>query len=251
MEQFIYGPIPSRRLGLSLGISPIPAKHCNYSCVYCQLGRTNHCTNKRELYFFVAEILAELDEVLRQNLAFDVISIVGDGEPTLYLGLGDLISELKKRTDKPLALITNGALLTDATVCEQLQQVDILLPSLDGYDEESFRLINRPHKRISFSEVFEALSAFSHSFQGQLWLEIMLMAGLNDSEAAFLSYRKLIQQCKYDRLYLNTPIRPPAEKNIKPIDQKKMALKSWEEYPLILVICPVFKVVLLMITQLS
>ena len=112
--RYIYGPVPSRRLGLSLGVSPIPKKTCNYSCIYCQLGRTDRMTNTRKMFYPVQAILDELDEVIKRNIPFDVVTIVGEGEPTLYLGLGDLLEGIHERTDKPLAVITNGALLYDS-----------------------------------------------------------------------------------------------------------------------------------------
>ncbi|HAG10444.1 MAG TPA: radical SAM protein, partial [Desulfotomaculum sp.] len=114
--KYIYGPVPSRRLGLSLGVSIIPKKACNYSCIYCQLGRTDRMTNTRQLFYPVGDIIEELDKVLQNNISFDVVTIVGEGEPTLYLGLGELIEEIHKRTDKPVAVITNGALLYELQV---------------------------------------------------------------------------------------------------------------------------------------
>jgi len=142
--KYVYGPVPSRRLGISLGISPIPKKTCNYSCIYCQLGRTDIMTNTRKMFFPVQKIMSEFNEVLKKRIFFDVITIVGEGEPTLYLGLGELISEIKGKTDKPVALITNGALLYDRDLRREAAKADIVLPTLDAYDEASFRKINRP-----------------------------------------------------------------------------------------------------------
>lgn len=120
MMKYIYGPIPSRRLGRSLGISPIIKKACNYSCVYCQLGRTDHLSNKREMLFPVDDIVAEFDQMMLSDIKIDVVTIVGEGEPTLYLGLKELIEKIKARTDKPIAIITNGALLNDEEVKQAL-----------------------------------------------------------------------------------------------------------------------------------
>ena len=220
--RYLYGPVPSRRLGLSLGISPIPQKTCNYSCIYCQLGRTTGMTNKRQLFFPLRDILAELDALLEKDLVLDVVTIVGEGEPSLYLGLGDLISGIKERVSVPVAVITNGALLCDEKVRADIALADLVLPSLDAYDETSFKRINRPHGALSFERVKEGLIAFSKSFSGQLWLEVMLMAGGNDDPASLAALKAILSEIKYDRLYLNTPVRPPAESHVRPISHDTM-----------------------------
>lgn len=220
--RYIYGPVPSRRLGLSLGVSPIPKKTCNYSCIYCQLGRTDRMTNTRKMFYPVQAILDELDEVIKRNIPFDVVTIVGEGEPTLYLGLGDLLEGIHERTDKPLAVITNGALLYDSQVRQELSRADIVLPTLDAYDATSFAKINRPHGSLQFEEVVEGLEDFSKSFEGQLWIEIMLMSGVNDDDESLKRYAELLEHIRYDKLYVNTPVRPPAESDVMAIDHAKM-----------------------------
>ena len=220
--RYIYGPVPSRRLGMSLGISPIPQKTCNYSCLYCQLGRTSHMTNARQNFFPLEEILLEFDDFLKKQVKFDVVTIVGEGEPTLYSGLGDLIAGIKEKTDVPVAVITNGALLYDPQVRSELSQADIVLPTLDAYDEASFRAINRPHGSLRFEDVKEGLVTFSREFEGQLWIEIMLMEGINDDDESLGKYAALLGGLRYDRLYLNTPVRPPAEPEVRPLSSEKM-----------------------------
>lgn len=210
----VYGPVPSRRLGNSLGISPIPRKTCNYSCVYCQLGRTNHLINKRSMFFLPDDIIGEFEEVINKGINFDVVTIVGEGEPTLYMGLGRLIFLIKKATEKPVAVITNGALLGDPEVRAELSYADIVLPSLDAYDEASFRKINRPYGLLDFAGVYQGLREFSHSYAGHLWLETMLVAGLNDHPEAIEAIQRLLQDVLYDRLYINAPVRPPAEAGV-------------------------------------
>lgn len=208
--KYLYGPIPSRRLGRSLGIGTMPTKTCNYACIYCQLGKTKPMTNTRQWFYPLEDILIEFEQVLENHTEFDVVSIVGEGEPTLYLGLGQLIVELKKRTSKPIAVITNGALLYDPVVRQELSHADIVLPTIDAWDEASFRAINRPHRSLHFSMVMEGLQTFCREYQGQCWLEVMLMAGINDDVASLNQYAQLLKQLKYDRLYINTPVRPPA-----------------------------------------
>lgn len=220
--KYVYGPVPSRRLGISLGISPIPKKACNYSCIYCQLGRTNRMTNTRQMFFTVEEIIDEFDEVLKNNTKFDVVTIVGEGEPTLYLGLGELISEIRKRTDKPLAVITNGALFYDADLRTELYQTDIVLPTLDAYDNETFKKINRPYGAIDFKMVKDGLKTFSEEYQGQLWIELMLIDGINADDESLKKYSEALKKLKYDRLYINTSVRPPAESYVEAVNHEKM-----------------------------
>ena len=220
--KYVYGPVPSRRLGISLGISSIPKKTCNYSCVYCQLGRTNHLTNERKMFFSVEDIIIEFENILKQKVYFDVITIVGEGEPTLYLGLGELIDELKKRVKKPVAVITNGALLYDPQVRLELSKADIVLPTMNAYDEELFKKINRPHRNIKFDDVMNGLKIFSKDYKGQLWIEIMFVKGMNDSIESLKKYAVVLKNIEYDKLYLNTVVRAPAETNINSIDHDRM-----------------------------
>ncbi|MDD2591978.1 MAG: radical SAM protein [Erysipelotrichaceae bacterium] len=220
--RYIYGPVPSRRLGISLGISPIEKKTCNYACIYCQLGRTDHMSNTREMFYPVADIINEFKTFLMTNIEFNVITIVGEGEPTLYAGLKDLMINLKQITDKPLAIITNGALLYDKNVREELALADIVLPSLDAYDQRTFKKINRPHGSLDYTKVIQGLIDFSHEYHGQLWIEIMLVKDINDDDESLLAYQRLLKQIKYDRLYINTPVRPPAETDVEPISQDRM-----------------------------
>jgi wyosine [tRNA(Phe)-imidazoG37] synthetase (radical SAM superfamily) len=225
--KYLYGPVPSRRMGLSLGISPIPSKYCNYSCVYCQLGKTKHMTNDRREFFALEDILLEAKEYINNNLEFDVITIVGEGEPTLYSKLGELLENLKKLSDKPIAVITNGALLYDSKVRDELYQADIVLPTLDAFDERSYRKINRPYGKITYEIFFKGLQEFSKNYKGQLWLEVMLVKGINDSEKALVKLKEKLGQIEYDKVYINVPARPPAEKWVEmpKTESIKMALE--------------------------
>ena len=207
----IFGPVPSRRLGRSLGVSPIIKKACNYSCIYCQLGRTDKMTNTRKKFFEVDEILNEFKEYLKDDDKFDIVSLVGEGEPTLYSELGELIKGIKALTDKPVAVITNSALMVDESVRRDLMEADIVLPSLDSYDEESWHKIDRPHGRLVYNEVFDGLVKFTKEFKGQIFMELMLMDGINDSNECLGKFKELFAQLDYDKLYINTPVRPPAE----------------------------------------
>jgi len=213
--KFVFGPVPSRRLGNSLGISPIPKKACNYSCIYCQLGRTDKMTNQRQEYFQLEDILTEFEAYLKDEDKFDIVTVVGEGEPTLYSRLGELIAALKERTSKPVAVITNSALLYDPQVRSDLMEADIVLPSLDSYDEETFRKVDRPHGSLDFQSTYDGLVTFSHAYRGQLWMEVMLMDGVNDDDASLQKFKELLGKIRYDRVYINTPVRPPAESFVR------------------------------------
>ncbi|BBJ28986.1 radical SAM protein [Athalassotoga saccharophila] len=220
--KYVYGPVPSRRLGRSLGVSPIPSKTCNYSCVYCQLGRTDHFTNLRKDFFDPQEILKEIFQSVEENRSIDYITFVGEGEPTLCKSIGYLIDQAKL-THLPVAVITNGALLYDEDVRMDLRNADVVLPSLDAGSEETFLRINRPHKEIKFERMVEGLKQFSKIRTGQLWVEVMLVKGLNDSEEEIKKIKNILKDVNPDRVYINVPIRPPAEPWVEIPDEESIA----------------------------
>ena len=226
--KYVYGPVPSRRLGSSLGVSITPKKTCNYSCIYCQIGKTNLMINKPQSFFEVKDIIEELKTVLSKNLNFDVITIAGDGEPTLFKDLYELIIKIKSLTTKPLAVITNGSLLFESEVKKALYEADIVLPTLDFYDEASFKKINRHHKDLSFKKVYQGLIDFSFEFKGKIWLEMMVMEGVNDSKEDLENFKLILKEIKYDRLYINTPNRPPQDLKVKDLSYEKMLEVSKE-----------------------
>jgi len=213
--KYIYGPVPSRRLGLSLGVSPIPRRTCNYSCIYCQLGRTKHLTNERKNFFSVDDIIAELEDYIKSNAKYDIITIVGEGEPTLFSQLGLLISKIKSISNVPVAVITNGALLSDENVRRELLGADFVLPSIDASSVEMFKEINRPHGKIKFEAVLNGLIDFSKVFKGKIFIETMLIKGVNDQVAQLKALKNILNKIDYDRLYINTTVRPPAEKQVE------------------------------------
>ncbi|MBK5253473.1 MAG: radical SAM protein [Peptostreptococcaceae bacterium] len=221
--KYIYGPVPSRRMGNSLGISPIPEKTCNYSCVYCQLGRTDHLSNIREEFFPLEDILSELRDYNVGEHDIDVISIVGEGEPTLYSRLGELIISIKEITKKPVAVITNGALLYDKEVRKELMAADIVLPSVDAYSEEIYKKIDRPYGKFKFNTIRKGLIDFSDEYKGQLHLEIMLVDGFNSSDEDIEAFKEYLKKINYDKVYINTCVRPPAESNVKPVGHDRIA----------------------------
>lgn len=224
--RYIYGPIPSRRLGRSLGISPIPDKTCNFSCIYCMLGRTDHLTTEREEYFKLEDILAELDDALKHvSPPPDHISIVGNGEPTLYLRLKDLIQGAREISSIPIAVITNGALLSEPAVREALAEADVVLTSFNAPTEELFRRIDRPCPGIAFEAMKQGLLDFAHMRRrGQLWVDMMLLEGINDSPETLEQTRWVLQDVGPDRVFVDTPIRPPAEDFARPVTPEALVL---------------------------
>lgn len=209
--KFIFGPVPSRRLGLSLGVSPIPKGHCNYSCIYCQLGRTSAMTNTVKSFFNPQEIVAEVKDYISKDFKFDVITVVGEGEPLLYRDLDIIINDIKKLTEKPVAVITNGALLYEKSVRENIKNADIVLPSFDSPDKNTWKKINRPFGKITFEDSVNGIIKFSEEFKGQIWIEIMLIKGINDDRESILNFKNILKQIKYDKIYINVPLRAPAE----------------------------------------
>jgi len=223
--KYIYGPVPSRRLGNSLGIDPIPSKTCNYQCIYCQLGRTTNFTNERKNFFPKNEIIAEMKTAIKQNENnIDYITFVGSGEPTLYRDLEALILKVKEFSKKPVCVITNGALLYDLEVRNILMFADVVLPSLDAGDEKSFIKINRPHPSIKFDAMIQGFIDFRKNFKGKFWIEIMIMKGINDSKEELLKIKEKIDLIKPDRIDINVPIRPPVEEWVKIPDKNIISL---------------------------
>ncbi len=210
--KYIFGPVPSRRLGNSLGVDPIPSKTCNFSCIYCQLGRTTNLTNTRKNFFPKEDIIQEMKLSLKiHEKTMDFLTFVGSGEPTLYKDLKDLILAAKRLTNKPVCVITNGALLYNREVQNSLMEADVIMPSLDAGDEEMFRRINRPHPDIKFDKMVEGMIEFREKFPGKIWMEIMLMKNINDGIESLKVIKKILNQINPDRTYINVPIRPPAE----------------------------------------
>ncbi len=217
----VYGPLPSRRLGQSLGVDPIPFKTCNFNCVYCQLGRTKPLTNTRRDFYPPAAILAEVEAALAAHSPgeIDYITFAGQGEPLLCASLGQLIRDIKRLSAIPVAVITNGSLLFEAEVRAELAAADVVLPSLNAADPETFRRINRPWPLLNVASIIDGLVAFREIFSGQIWLEVMLIKGLNDTEPVLTTLAQAIRRIRPDQIHLNLPVRPPAETWVAPPDE--------------------------------
>lgn len=205
----VFGPVPSRRLGRSLGVDLVPWKTCSYDCIYCQLGRTTCRTIERKEWVPMETILDEVKRRLAERP--DYLTLGGSGEPTLHSRLGEIIERLRACTRIPIAVLTNGSLLWQEDVRREVALADVVLPSLCAPDTERFEFIHRPHPGISFERVLSGLEAFREVFRGQYWLEVMLLAGYTAFEEPVRQIARLVARIRPDKVQLNTPDRPPAE----------------------------------------
>ena len=205
----VFGPVPSRRLGRSLGVDVVPYKTCTYDCIYCQLGRTTTKTVTAAEWVPVDEILEEVEVHLPSSP--DFVTLGGSGEPTLYEGLGELIDGIKRLTTVPVAVLTNGSLLWRPDVRAGLLAADLVIPSLDVGDEALFRAVNRPHDELRFEDMVQGLVDLRRAYRGQMWLEVLLLAGYTGYEPEVRDIARYVKQIGPDRVHLNTVVRPPAE----------------------------------------
>jgi len=211
-----FGPVPSRRLGLSVGVNTVPMKTCTYSCVYCQLGPTTDLTVDRESYYPSDSVVrAALKCIDRAPSRPDYVTFIGQGEPSLASNMGEIHDDLKAQWNGKTALMTNGSLLWDPEVRESSLAFDVVLPTVSACSEEMFRRIHRPHRSLSFKKVIGGITSFSESYSGRLWIETMLIAGVNDDEASLQAIGELLEPIKLDRVHVATPIRPPSEKWVR------------------------------------
>lgn len=217
----VFGPVPSRRLGLSLGVDLLPVKTCSYDCLYCQVGRTTAMTIEPGEFCDLSRVLEELGQTL-DRVTPDVITLSGSGEPTLHLHIDQVIDFVKTRTDRKIAVLTNGSLLWREEVRAKISGAHVILPTLATVFEGTFRRIHRPHPDLRLPLILRGIKDLRQSFKGGLFLEVMLLAGLNDSEAELDGLRKIIQEISPDRVQLNTVARPPADGKALPLDRQRL-----------------------------
>jgi wyosine [tRNA(Phe)-imidazoG37] synthetase (radical SAM superfamily) len=221
--RYIYGPVPSRRLGMSLGVDIVPPKICTLDCVYCQVGRTTEKSTTRRDFIDISAVLAELKDRLAQDVAVDHVTIGGSGEPTLNSRLGDLIDGIRKITKIPVAILTNGTLLYRPDVRADCAKADVVVPSLDAGDAEVFQKVNRPAPDISIEKLVDGMRQFRSEYAGQIWLEVFLIEGVNTDARQIAELKKIIEEVRPDRVQLNSAIRPAAEKGIDAIAEDRLA----------------------------
>jgi len=220
--RFIYGPVLSRRLGLSLGIDILPPKTCNLDCIYCQLGRTQKRVEVRHPYFRFEDIMQAIRKALEGTERIDYLTFSGSGEPTLNAHLGALIREIKKITAKPVAVLTNSLLLQEKEVRQELRAADLVVPSLDAAEQSIFLQINRPSPSVNLNQVVEGLIHFREEFGGEIWLELMLVKEVNDYPEHLEKWKKAAETIRPDKIQLNTVVRPPAESWVRPLEKEEL-----------------------------
>lgn len=214
--RYLFGPVPSRRLGRSLGIDLVPQKTCTFDCAYCECGRTTVLTLERREYVPTGRVIAELDDCLAKAPDIDYVTFAGSGEPTLHSGIGDIISFIKDRYPRyRVAVLTNGALFVDPDVRAALMRADLVVPSLDAVSEDIFRDINRPSPGITAGQVVAGLIAFSREFPGVIWLEVFIVPGKNDTDEELLRLRDAVAVIAPDRVQVNTLDRPGTDIRVR------------------------------------
>jgi wyosine [tRNA(Phe)-imidazoG37] synthetase (radical SAM superfamily) len=219
---FVYGPVPSRRLGFSLGVDILPFKTCTLDCVYCQLGPSLRTTVRRRAFFDPKAVVRQVLDAVASGGRIDHITFSGSGEPTLNRSLGEIIRGIRKGTRIPIVVLTNGTLLHRRDVRRDLREADVVVPDLDAATAGLFARVNRPDKALRLDRMLDGLAAFRREFKGRIWLEVMLVAGVNDAPAHVRKLRRLIDAVGADKVHLNTVVRPPAVKSARPLDEARM-----------------------------
>ena len=233
MYNFLFGPVPSRRLGISLGVDLVPHKTCSLNCVYCECGATTVLTLKRKPFIPTADLISELTAYLNTKPHLDYITFSGAGEPTLNSDIGTIVNFIKDNyPDYKLALITNGTLANLLTDKDGINKLDLILPSLDAAIEQTFRKINRPIRSLKLASVIAGLVKLRQKFSGKIWLEIFIIPQINDSEKDIVQLGKAIRVIKPDRVQLNTLDRPAAYPLLQPASKQNLEriarLINWE-----------------------
>jgi len=223
--ELVFGPVPSRRLGRSLGINNIPPKECSYACVYCQLGNTIKLNVERREFYSTEQIVGEVEELVSKvdstSNKINYLTIVPDGEPTLDLNLGRTIAALKK-FDIKIAVITNSSLLDDENVRADLLGADWVSVKVDAISEAVWHKIDRPHGKLNLHSILEGVKLFSKEYKNFFAVETMLVKGINDSDEELKAISKFAKELEPDKVYLSIPTRPPAEKRVEAPDEEQL-----------------------------
>lgn len=223
MYKHLFGPVPSRRLGISLGVDLVPHKVCSLNCIYCECGSTTRLTLERDEYVPLDEVMDELKSYFKSNPDPDFITFSGAGEPSLHSGIGQILSFIRKLKPKiKVALITNGTLFSDPALRKELLDVDVVLPSLDAATDAAFRKINRPRKGFSVEQYIEGLRDFKRESRGEFWLEVLILQGYNDDPENILALKEAISSIGPDRIQLNTLDRPGVIEGLRPASREEL-----------------------------
>jgi wyosine [tRNA(Phe)-imidazoG37] synthetase (radical SAM superfamily) len=209
-----FGPIPSRRLGRSLGINNIPPKVCTYSCVYCQIGKTSNVKIHPQVFYSPSQIFNEVQKKIEKSRekgeSIDYLTFVPDGEPTLDINLGKEIKLIKSLGIK-VAVISNSSLIDQKQVRENLKEADLVSLKVDSVEEKIWRKVNHPHRRLSLKSILKGMLEFSRIFKGKIITETMLIKNINDDGQNIKKVADFLAKLKPSRSYLSLPIRPPAD----------------------------------------
>jgi len=221
-KTYLFGPVPSRRFGRSLGVDLTPYKTCSLDCVFCQLGRTTNKTVTREEYVETDAVNTELDEWLKRDGHADYITLAGSGEPTLHSCFGEILEHIRNKSIIPAVLLTNGTMLQFQEVRDAAACANIVKISLSAWDQASYGWVNRPHRQLQFDQLIEGQKAFRAQFKGQLWLEVFLVGGINSIPADVRKIAAFAKEINPDRIQLNTAVRPPAEEFAAALSRERM-----------------------------
>jgi wyosine [tRNA(Phe)-imidazoG37] synthetase (radical SAM superfamily) len=230
MYKYLFGPVPSRRLGMSLGIDLIPKKVCSLNCVYCEVGKTTNLTIDRLEYVKYDSVIAELEKFMSNNPKIDYFTFSGSGEPTLNSRIGDVLKFIKEKYPKiKTAILTNGTLLYDKNLRAELLDADVILPSLDAASRDVFRKINRPSKKLNVETHIQGLVDLRKEYKGNIWPEIFLLKGYNDTKEELKLLKETILKIKPDSVQLNTLDRPGTKSGLIPLTKMEMQtiINSW------------------------
>lgn len=212
-HKVIFGPVPSRRLGMSLGVDIVPFKVCSYDCIYCEVGKTTHRTVERLEYIDEDTVVRALEKYFAEKHRgrLDYVTFSGSGEPTLNIKIGALIRHVKQLTDTPVAVLTNGSLLYDPQVQEDLLCADLIIPSLDAAEQTTFLKVNQPASSLEVSDIIWGIHQFRRKYTGQIWLEILLVKGVNDSPKHIRKLSEAALWINPTKIQLTTVVRPPGQ----------------------------------------
>ena len=219
----LFGPVPSRRLGISLGIDLVPMKTCTLNCIYCECGKTSHLTLERKEYVSFEAVKKELTHYLAHHARPDYITFSGSGEPTLNSKISDVIHFLKDRVpDVPVAVLTNSTLFSQKQVRSDIKNAMVVIPSLDAATEKIFNKINRPAPHLKVNTIIDGLIRFRKEYSGKIWLEIFIIPGMNDTITELNALKLVIGKIKPDQVHLNTLDRPGSVSTLRAATREEL-----------------------------
>lgn len=221
-NNFLYGPIFSRRLGFSLGVDIIPHKTCSFDCIYCECGKTDVLTLERKIYSPTGKIIQELDNFLKEETPLDYITFSGSGEPTLHSEIGKIIAHIKNNyPHHKTAVLTNSSLLKESQVVKDILEADLIVASLDAVSDEKFKLVNRPHANLQAQDICFGIEKLSRE-HSNVNIEILFVSGVNDTKEELTLFKDYLSSLNFEMLQINTVSRPAAEKWAKALSAKEL-----------------------------